>query len=137
MGYYDDADEILLSKPWYFPPDQQQFAGRQATYDLTTFVPWWDSNTLNWRLLIYARDRAWQLNQGLLANYQGVAGDWFRNNKDRPGLAGPFPEPPAAYIALTKWMDTAELDGNGNPIRVFEVFDVVQGSQPVCPVPAH
>lgn len=137
MGYYDDADADLLAKPWVFPPDGQQFSGRLATITLGDFTPWWDSNTLNWKLLIKARDWACQLNQGMLATYQGVAGDWFRNNKDRPGMAGPFPQPPAAYVALTAWMDTDEMDGNGNPGRIFEEFKVVQGSGLVCAVPQH
>lgn len=137
MGYYDDADADLLAKPWYFPPDGQQFAGRLATITLGDFTPWWDAQTLNWKLLIKARDWAGQLNQGLLANWQGVAGDWFKNNRDRPGMAGPFPEPPKAYVALAAWMDTGETDGNGNPVRTFEEFKVVQGGQPVCPTPAH
>ncbi len=142
MGYYDDADVDLLAKPWYFPPDGQQFTGRQATINTGDFQ-WWDTNGMNWRDLIKARDWAWQLNQGMLITWQGVAGDWFRNNRDRPGMAGPFPNPPAAYVALTKYVDkvssdgTVETDGNGNPVRMFEQFAVVQGSALVCPVPQH
>ncbi len=149
MGYYDDADADLLMKPWYFPPDGQQFSGRKAGNDshgdpiLGAYIPWWDTNTMNWRDLIHGRDWAWQMNQGLLANYRGVAGDWFRNNNDRPGMAGPFPEPPAAYIALCTWMDkinsdgTTEVDGSGNPYRTFKEFAVVKGGSPICPTPAH
>ncbi len=143
MGYYDDPDVELLSKAWFFPLENQWFAGRQTTINLGDFTPWWDSNTLNWKLLIYARDRAWQMNQGLLANYSQVMAQWRQNEQDRPGQNGPAPQSPMAYIALTKYVirqssdGTVELDQNGNPAKMFYVFDVVPGSQPVSLVTTH
>jgi hypothetical protein len=141
MGYYDDADAELFKKGWYNPLEGQCFAGRKATVPLDA-SPWWDSNTMNWKLLIFARDWAWQQNQGLLGNYQHVADEWIQNNHARPGQAGPFPEPPKAFVAFTEWVvkvtgNEIEMDGNGNPVRMFYRFDVRQGSQPVCPTPAH
>ena len=55
-----------------------------------------------------------------------------------------MPEPPKALVAVAVWVERidswtgqVELDGDGRPVKMFQMYDIVPGRQPACPIPEY
>lgn len=122
------------------------FTGRART------VPWptktndpLREDLMNWNILFDVRDKAWNRTQGLIGSWLvGPWQTWVNNHRSRPDQAGPMPDPPKAIVVVAVWVEKVdswtgqvELDGDGRPVKMFQMYDIIPGRQPACPIPEY